>query len=485
MLKRSFSLLLCLIMVLGLAACTTTTTEGGGSEYYVVESYITTVQDGEDGGEASKDTAANKDSSKNSSTGKTSSSDKGSASSATSSGTASADKANKDRFDVGGAKEVKVLLWYTPEDWEQKIYDEFTKQTGAKVKFIPTGTSSVQQKLTALIAANDAPDVAIFESSDYPQFITKKLAQPLTKYIDKSKDTWLAYDLMDALKYNGEYYGITDHFWGGATFVYYNKDIFKNSTAVSKLKYETPLDAYNAGAWTWDTFYDFAEALTVKDAKGNVTQWGAKTSAVDNFIRSTGSAVISIVDGKATNTINTKGLKDACAFVQKLYKNNVYTKDQGSWDQGNVAMNIMPQYPIRTDNYPSWADIKFEWDWVPFPKYPDGKSYQPVGIQVGSVPRKAKNPDAGYALINFRAYYQESMRTITQSNKDWVARYKKAVTGDTSFAMEVGIIGNEVWTLYAELTDPANSLQSKIDSWSSVVDGKIKSFEQEASDFNF
>ncbi len=472
MLKRTLSLVLCLLMVLGLTACSITTGGEDGSEYYV-ESFITETVSKEDT-DTDKDASSKKDTT----------SKKDTSSKVTQPGNVVDNKETAGRFDVDySGKTVKLLLWYTPEPWEKQIYDEYEKQTGAKIKYIPVADATLMfQKLTALIAANDAPDATMFDANNYfPSFITKRLAQPLTKYIDKSKDTWLAYNLMDACKYNGEYYGITDHFWGGTKFVYFNKKIFGSSTKVKK----TPLDYYNEGKWTWDAFYELAEALTVKDKSGNVTQWGAKYDGYGAFSLSAGASVIKPNNGNFTNTINSKEMKDSYEFVKKLNKNNYMTKDQGSWTGGNIAMYVYDQYPVRVDKYESWKNAKFEWDWVPFPSYTGGTSYQPIGVQLGIVPRKAKNPELGYSLVNWRAYYQANMKAISQSNKAWVERWKKAVTGKTYFSVEPDIIGNQVWTLYAELSDPSKSLENSIKSWTTVVDGAIRDYEKEKKSFSF
>ena len=78
-------------------------------------------------------------------------------------------------------KTIKYLIGYKPEAWEQQIYDEFEKMTGAKIKYIQEGTSS--NKLAALIAANDAPDVYRMRQESFPNYITKKLVQPLNQFI--------------------------------------------------------------------------------------------------------------------------------------------------------------------------------------------------------------------------------------------------------------------------------------------------------------
>ncbi len=472
MLKRTISLALCLLMVFSLTACSITTGGDEGSDYYVVESYVTESTDGETT-DVSSDTSSKKDPASQQET----------TSNKTSSTTTAVDnKVTGGRFDVDyKGKTVKLLLWYTPQAWEQQIYDDWQKQTGAKIKPITVKDASYTfQKLTALIAANDAPDATMMSGENFPNFITKKLAQPITKYIDKSKDTWLAYDIMDTIKYDGEYYGLTDHFWGGTQFVYFNKKIFGSSTKVNT----DPLKLYESGNWNWNTFADLAEKLTVKQG-ANLAVLGAKYTEVGAFARSAGATVIKSNNGTFTNTIDSKELKDAFTFVQKGVKAGYLDNNKGTWESGNVAMYIFDQYPIRVENYGGWKTANFEWDWVPFPAPPTGTAYQPTSVQVGIVPRKAKNPEIGFNLINFRAYYQENMKATSQSNKAWLERWKKAVTGKTCSSLEAGIMGNKIYNLYTDLSDPTKPIQTTIDSNKTVVKGAIETYEKDKAAFKF
>lgn len=467
---KVFSLVLCLVLLCStFSACKNTNEEDEGS-YYWVDSYIETTIENDNNSDTSKDTSGKttKKTVKKKST-KNINFDSN-----------AVEKATGGRFDVDlSGKTIKLLVWYTPEDYEQKIYDEFEKKTGATVKLVQCGTSSVQQKLTALVAANNAPDATMMDQNDFPSLIIKKLVQPISKYVQKDKDTWLAYDIMDIAKYNNEYYGVTDHFWGGANFIYYNKKIFSNSTKVKK----TPLDYFNEGNWNWDTFYDLAEKLTEFDDKGNVTQLGFLNNEFSLFAQSAGASCVSYNNGTFKNTINTPELKAAYNLEKKLNQNK-YTSRSGDWKGGKVAMQAYAEYPIRSGAW-SWYNYSFQWDWVPFPSYTGGKSYQPTRVQFGVIPSKAKNPEAGYLLLDWRAYCQENMVTTSQQNAEWKERYRKAVTGNTKFSLEYSVMGSKAWTLLQELPDPNKGLQTTIDSWSTVIDGKIRDYEKEREQFNF
>ena len=387
-------------------------------------------------------------------------------------GTVMTQQPKSGRFDNLNYKGVtiKYLIAYKPQAWEQQIYDEFEVMTGAKIKYIQEGTSS--NKLAALIAANDAPDVYRMRQESFPDYIVKKLVQPLDKYIDREKDTWLAYELMDKIKYNGSYYGLTDHYWGDLFLIYFNKDLFDKNLDVEK----NPLELYKEGKWTWDAFYDLAKKMTVKDDQGHVTQYGSITTRLNLFALSAGANVVSGNNGAFTNTLNSKEMKAAAEMEKKLAAGGYYEPDAGDFKQGNVAMYAYPQYRIREKG--SWAKFSFKWDVVPFPTYTGGTHYNPAEYEFGVVPMKSKNPEAGFMLINYRAYCQENMTTQKEISKEWLAMWKKVATGKTMPSLDLGVCG-EIWGLYRQLADPASNTQTVIDSWMPRIDGKINSYEKE------
>ncbi len=365
---------------------------------------------------------------------------------------------------------IKVLVWYTPKAWEQKIYDDFEKLTGAKIKLIQQGKNA--NKLASLVANGDSPDVAMMNQDNFPSYITKKLVQPLDEYIDKSKDTWLAYDIMDKVKYGNSYYAITDHFWGDSYFVYYNTKLFDENLDIKK----NPGDLYASGDWNWNTFYELASKMTKKDNQGNITQYGSITSFDNTFALSAGALVITPTNGIFKNTLNSAEMKYASEMEKKLRKDKYMVSNAGDFNSGNVAMYIYPQYALQApENY--FKNV--EWDVVPFPTNPNGESYNPSGYQFGTIPKGAKNAEAGYMLINYRAYCQENMTTFSNPSQKHKEMFKKVCTGDTCASLDVGLLGSQVYGLYQDLFDHTQSTQTTIDSWSSKIDGAIKEYEQE------
>lgn len=373
---------------------------------------------------------------------------------------------------------LKVLIWYKPQPWEQEIYDQFCEMTGCKIKFVTFNQQSttMSKKLTAMIAANSAPDMVPLSENDFIPCVYSKLLQPISKFVDTS-DSWVDWDISTNSKYAGEYYGITSKMWGDNVFVYFNKSLFKKSVSVSK----TPLDYYNEGKWTWDTFKELAEKMTKKDQNGVVTQLGCYSGLYNTFSQSAGGAIVSYKNGKFVNTITNPAVKQAAAFEKDLIEKGCLNYNTNTWDQGTTAMFIYPQYMARN---PEQYKRSFEWDWVPFPSYTGGTSYQPITVQMGCVPAKAKNAEAAYALINWRCYATTNMTTIAESSKpEYIERWKKAMNGKTFYTMDATVLGSQRFTIYQQLIKENSDIQSSIDSLAPQVNAAIATLEENMKSF--
>ncbi len=462
--QKFLCLLLTLIMMI------TVFTSCKGKEEVVWESYYENVP-GYTTGDSSKDTTTD-DKNNNSS------SSTGSGSASGSQGGTSAPpvdtSATKGRFEGLNykGKTLKILVWYDPDTWEQSIYDQFEDMTGAKIKFIRQAGTADTGKLASLVASGDSPNMAMMNETQFPSHITKKLAQPVTKYVDKSKDTWLAYDIMDNTKIKGDYYGVTDYRWGDTVFVYYNKDLFNAALDVE----QDPGELYEAGKWNWNTFYDLAKKMTKKDKSGNITQYGSKSTSNNAFALSAGATLISANNGNFTASINTKQMKDAAEMEKKLRKDGYYSTDsKGDFSMGNLAMYVYPQYPLRAP-YKYFKNIN--WGVVPFPSYPNGKSYTPSSLQMGIVPAGAKNVEASYMLINWRCYCQSTMSTMTDMPAENKELYKKVSSTNPCTPFDMGIL-DQMYRIYTDLNDPTKSTQTTIDEYIPIINQKIDEYKEE------
>lgn len=359
---------------------------------------------------------------------------------------------------------VKLLLWYEPGEDEKKQLDAFEEMTGATVKVELTTYDSYQTKIAGSIATGNPADAVQICPDYYPTFMTRNLVQPIDSYIDKT-DPLLNFSSMDLYKWNNRYYGICGPESGDYFVVYYNKTLFDNTLGV-----KSPLELYTAGDWNWDTFQELCEAMTKKEG-GQVTQYGFQTTQQNAFMLSTGASFYRIKDGKTIETtIKSSNAAVGWTFLKDLYKNEFCLVDSTytSFVSGKVAMLCSGQWMVN-DKYSNpqsyaFANMKDEWDWVPFPSYPDGTSYQPMEPKVWGIPREAKNPLGGYMLIHWR---EDDTDAVSGSSlpKEWQTR-KDALYGlEKATDFSKSILGEDVWSLCWSLYDPAGDTAKAVDEW--------------------
>jgi multiple sugar transport system substrate-binding protein len=139
---------------------------------------------------------------------------------------------------------------------------------GVKVQLedVPQGYGD---KLLAEFASGTAPDVFQVGDGDVAKFAAQGVFEPLDPYIKGEKGTdpldtsVFIQAVADIGKVGGTTYLLTKD--SSPLVLYYNKTLFDAAGV-----------AYPTDKWTWDDFKAAAEKLTVKDASGNVTQWGVQ-----------------------------------------------------------------------------------------------------------------------------------------------------------------------------------------------------------------
>jgi multiple sugar transport system substrate-binding protein len=148
--------------------------------------------------------------------------------------------------------------------------------------------SDYYTKVQTMIAGNTAPDLMWLSQEFVANYADNGAIMDITDQVAKLSDMPAAklddyYPASLAVaKYNGKLYGLP---WIAQPVVlYYNPDLFQ------KAGVNPPDDS-----WTWDTFKEAAKKLTVKDASGNITQYGTSFNGwppIQMFIWEAGGEVI-------------------------------------------------------------------------------------------------------------------------------------------------------------------------------------------------
>ena len=144
-------------------------------------------------------------------------------------------------------------------------------------------------KIQTMIAGNTAPDLMWLSQEYIANYADNGAILDLTDLVSKMSDMPAAKlddyypGTLEVARFNNKLWGLP---WIAApVMLYYNADEFQTAGL-------NPPDE----SWTWDTFKDAAKKLTLKDASGNVTQYGTSFNGwppVHMFIWQAGGEVIS------------------------------------------------------------------------------------------------------------------------------------------------------------------------------------------------
>lgn len=244
-------------------------------------------------------------------------------------------------YPVGVGGDLALLI--------ENLAAEFTKENpNIVINPVFCGNSTeTMTKTVAAIQGGNAPDFAILGNSELYSLLSLEAIRPLEDliaadadgqaYID---DFWPAF--LQNSYYEGSLYSIP--FQRSTIIMYYNKDAFK----AAGLDPETP-------PATWQELADMAQKLTVRDAAGNVSQWGVQISTNDPFTfspfamqNSANGENLMSADGK-TALFNTEGNVEALQFLIDLsqkYKAMpegviVWADSTSNFMAGNAAMLVM------------------------------------------------------------------------------------------------------------------------------------------------
>jgi len=176
--------------------------------------------------------------------------------------------------------------------------------------------------------AGEPPQVAVLLAIDIFTLVEEDVIVPISDLVSTSEEeVWLAsfYDgFMRDAQFEGKTYAVP--FQRSTPVYYYNRDAFR----AAGLDPDSP-------PTTWDEMVEIGKQLTIKDANGNVTQWGTR---IPNLGLAGawlfGGLVISKGDVLSTDTgtearINTPAAIASLEFLQRLAEEEVMAPGGISW----------------------------------------------------------------------------------------------------------------------------------------------------------
>jgi multiple sugar transport system substrate-binding protein len=190
-----------------------------------------------------------------------------------------------------GEKETITLATWAGADESKELQAVIDKVNAAATDFQIVHQSipaDYYTKVQTMIAGNTAPDLMWLSQEYVANYADSGAIMDITDQVAKLSDMPAAKlddyypGSLAVAKYAGKLYGLP---WIAQPVVlYYNPDMFQKAGI-------NPPDE----SWTWDTFKDAAKKLTLKDASGNVTQYGTSFNGwppIHMFVWQAGGEVI-------------------------------------------------------------------------------------------------------------------------------------------------------------------------------------------------
>lgn len=153
---------------------------------------------------------------------------------------------NKEKEDrKAEGKEAFNLVWSTKEAFEEKY--------GGTVEIIGVGWGEQQSTVIGKVNAGETCDLAQAHDQNYPTYGAKKVMQDISQYVDINDDFW--YDsITQAFTFGGVPYAVGAS--ASPVVISYNKTLF------GQMGIKTPMEYFEEGNWTWDTFRDIGLQMT-------------------------------------------------------------------------------------------------------------------------------------------------------------------------------------------------------------------------------
>lgn len=363
----------------------------------------------------------------------------------------------------------------------------FEEAYGGEVESIVTTYDDFYTQLATLIAAGTPPDVVTYMGHDwYPLVMTHDLAQELDGKIDF--DTLLWKDMKESTEsmkwLNGKTYGVTVQ-EKAVRVIYYNEEMFENAGL------DTPGDYYERGEWTVDKMVELAEALTLKNQEGEVTQYGLTIlGGTPLFIPIYEEPMIKIENGKFVNNVRSEGVTKSMNLLVDLTSKGVISENYSNFADQKTAMMLFHAGGPSSD-FLELTDRGVV-GVVPYPKA-DMDSQNNVLLETTGyfIPKGSKNPEGALAFINAARYTQTEYFKTTdeiylQSPEANISEELSEVEEQLQKLYEEcnKISNSEFKTLIGNLDTGYGQLLHEGKTWSTVVEEVYPRVEQMVNEYN-
>lgn len=370
---------------------------------------------------------------------------------------------------------IEIYNWNPANEYTgaPKVIQEFTKQTGIKVKWTTENFDNYLSKLTSRVAAGNSPDLVRLRNP-MPTSLTS--IQPIDAmnfdFSDSAWDKWV----MDSYTFNGKKFGVSlsgTHI-SSPIMLSYNKSLIR------KYDLSDPYQLWKSNKWTWDAMINLCQEYK-KSAGSDYAITGSTSELAMVSIPGT----VKYNGSKFVSTMNDANMLTALQKYCDLSNNKkIYapTYNTEGFDSGKLLMFICSGIHIRRMNsYFQNLKSSNSLGTVPVPPLSGTSVTTMFGeLEAYGLAKGAKNPKAAPYFLRF---------FLDSANYDVDAFFANSQAKEVyEYLMSNG---SKVWNTgeadhekFTKITDPgigkaiqnATSEQAKsvIDQIKPLVDSRVK-----------
>ena len=299
----------------------------------------------------------------------------------------------------------------------------FQKRYGGEIEYIPVTWDGRYDKLTALVASGDSPDM--FSAGDldtFPKGAITGMFAPMDEYVDFSDSIWSGIsNVNDQFVYNGKHYVAATSTDAGVVMIY-NKRVLEENNLTD------PWEYIAEDKWNWDTLMEMMMSFCDRDAgKFALDGWWFESA----ISLTTGVPYIGMKDGKVVENLDDPMIAKVQEYMYNINKNDLpYPKAEHNWQVSpiNIAdgktlfypCGIWTLYEADTSEYGAPDEIGF----APMPKCPDADEYYlPTSVTAFALVSGAQNPEGVAAYLQCARIAQSDERVAEIAKKQYEEDY--------------------------------------------------------------
>lgn len=208
---------------------------------------------------------------------------------------------------------VKALCYYDLATTQPALATLLAERFGGTIETeLCSSGSAYFEKLGALVAAGDSPDIVRYDWMAYPWGVSKNMFTAMDEWLDIDSPVWSdEKDVIDSFTYAGKHYYFPSN-------VQTNFAILYNRLVLEEAGIQDPMELYKENNWTWDTFEELMTQWINQGEDYTGFTGGSWSSMM--FVNTTGTKIIDVTGTEIINNMKNENVQRTMDWLSDLKK---------------------------------------------------------------------------------------------------------------------------------------------------------------------